>query len=66
MLVPALYNSTHAPCWPKLSVGGYLIIDDYGGVPNCQEAVDDYRQQQGITEEIQKIDWTGVFWKRTR
>lgn len=52
--------------WPKLSVGGYLIIDDYGGVPNCQEAVDDYRQQQGITDEIQKIDWTGVFWKRTR
>ncbi|MEZ6131754.1 MAG: TylF/MycF family methyltransferase [Planctomycetaceae bacterium] len=51
--------------WPKLSVGGYLIIDDYNGVPMCKEAVDDFRAQHSITDEIQKIDWTGVFWKRS-
>ena len=30
--------------------GGYLIIDDYGFVPACREAVDDYRREHGIDE----------------
>lgn len=51
--------------YPKLSVGGYCIIDDYGAVPGCRQATDDYRRQQGVTEPLQWIDWTGVFWQRT-
>lgn len=51
--------------YPKLSVGGYLIIDDYGCVPACRQAVHDYRGAHGITEEITSIDWTGVYWQRT-
>ena len=50
--------------YPKLSPGGYVIIDDYGGVPGCQQATEDYRARHGITEPIQRIDWTGVFWKK--
>ena len=52
--------------YPKLSVGGYCIIDDYGAVPACKRATDDYRGKLGIREEIQVIDWTGVFWRRER
>lgn len=51
--------------YPKLSVGGYLIIDDYA-LPGCKAAVDDYRDSNGIKEEIQTIDWTGVYWRRAR
>jgi len=51
--------------WPKLSVGGYLIIDDYHGVSMCKEAVTDFRKLHGITDEIQTIDWTGAFWKKS-
>jgi DNA modification methylase len=51
--------------YPKLSVGGYLIVDDYGCVPACRQAVHDYRDSHGITEEIRSIDWTGIFWQRT-
>lgn len=51
--------------YPKLSLGGYLIVDDYGAVPGCAEAVHDYRKQHGIKEEIVQIDWTGVYWQRT-
>lgn len=50
--------------YPKLSPGGYLIVDDYGAVPGCRRAVDDYRERQGITEELRPIDWTGVYWRR--
>ncbi|MCA1704493.1 MAG: TylF/MycF family methyltransferase [Actinobacteria bacterium] len=51
--------------YPKLSVGGYLIVDDYGAIPTCRQAVHDYRETHGITDEIQPIDWSGVFWQRS-
>ena len=50
--------------YPKLSVGGYCIIDDFGVVPGCKLAVMDYRKQHNITEEIIDIDGSGSFWKR--
>lgn len=51
--------------YPKLAPGGYLIVDDYGGIPACRRAVDDYRAAMGIDDEIQQIDWTGIFWLRS-
>jgi len=51
--------------YPKLSVGGYLIVDDYC-ISSCAKAVHDYRAQHGITEEIIPIDGTGVYWKRLK
>lgn len=50
--------------YPKLSKGGYIIVDDWGAVPACKKAVEDYRNKYSITEEIIPIDWTGVFWKK--
>lgn len=64
-----LYESTMDALrflYPKLSVGGYVIIDDYGCLPRCKEAVDDFRRDQGINEPLQHIDWTGVFWQRVQ
>lgn len=52
--------------YPKLSVGGYLIIDDYGVVPGCKKAIMDYRQQHNLTEEIIDIDGSGAYWKKLR
>lgn len=52
--------------YPKLSIGGYVVIDDYGAVPACMAAVEDFRAEHGITEGLQRIDWTGVFWQRLR
>ena len=51
--------------YPKLSVGGFVIIDDFGAVEGCKRAVQDYRKDHGITDEIQKIDWTGAYWQRS-
>ncbi len=52
--------------YPKLSIGGYLIVDDFGAVPGCKQAVEDYRREHGISEAIEVADWTGVYWRRER
>jgi hypothetical protein len=50
--------------YPGISAGGYLIVDDYGVIDECRRAVDDYRREHGITEPIERIDVTGVRWRR--
>jgi len=50
--------------YPKLSKGGFLIVDDWGAVDACKQAVIDYRMEYGILEEIIPIDWGGVYWKK--
>jgi O-methyltransferase len=52
--------------YPKLSVGGYAIIDDYGYIESCRQAVHDYRNEHSIDEEIMPIDNDGVYWRRSR
>jgi O-methyltransferase len=49
--------------YPKLSIGGYVIIDDYA-LRGCKAAVEDYRKQNGISETLERIDVTGVFWQK--
>jgi O-methyltransferase len=51
--------------YPKLSPGGYVIVDDYGAVKSCRAAVEDFRAEHGITDQLHKIDWSGVFWQRS-
>ena len=51
--------------YPKLSPGGYLIVDDYGVVAGCRQAVEDYRAEHRIAEPIMAIDWSGVFWQKS-
>jgi hypothetical protein len=50
--------------YPRLSLGGFLIVDDIGGIPACRAAVNDYRVRHHITETIEMIDWTGAFWRK--
>jgi len=52
--------------YPKVSVGGFVIIDDYGEIPQCRAAVEDFRAAHKISEPLQRIDGTGVFWRRRR
>lgn len=52
--------------YPKLSIGGYCIVDDWGAIPACRKAVEDYRNTFGIEEPINEIDWTGIYWKKEK
>ena len=46
--------------YPRLSIGGFVIIDDYGCIEACRQAVDDYRNKQNIQDKLIPIDWSGV------
>jgi hypothetical protein len=62
-----LYESTMdalRPLYPKLSSGGFAIIDDYNLVQSCNEAVDDFRRERGIREPISFIEGGGAFWRK--
>lgn len=51
--------------YPSVSPGGFVIIDDYGVMPACRDAVDDYRRDAGILESLTAIDRSAVYWRRT-
>ena len=62
-----LYESTIQalePLYPKVSEGGYVIVDDYNDIPACKAAVDDYRAAHGIESPLGEIDWTGIYWQK--
>lgn len=50
--------------YPKLVPGGFLIVDDYGAIRACRDAVAHYRETHGIDEPIVEIDASGVYWRR--
>jgi O-methyltransferase len=64
-----MYESTWQalePLYPKLSPGGFCIIDDYGShASQAGQAVRDYRERHGITDEIVDIDGFGAFWRKS-
>ncbi len=51
---------------PKVSDGGFVIVDDYGSWEACRKAVDEYREANNITAPIEQVDWTGVHWRTQR
>src|SRR5262249_916306 len=52
--------------YAKVSPGGYIIVDDYGAVPACKKAIEDYRSTNGIKDPVRDIDGSGVFWQKTK
>jgi Macrocin-O-methyltransferase (TylF) len=62
-----MYESTMdalTSLYPKLSVNGYVIIDDYT-LKGCHQAVHDFREKHLISDQIRDIDGSGVYWQRT-
>jgi O-methyltransferase len=51
--------------YPRLSPGGYVIVDDYGAIAQCKEAVTDFRAANDIIDPMETVDWTGVYWQRS-
>jgi hypothetical protein len=62
-----MYESTYQileSLYPRVSKGGFVIVDDFGALASCKAAVLDYRDRARITEPIVEIDWTGIYWRR--
>jgi hypothetical protein len=61
-----LYSSTMESLtylYPKLSAGGFCIIDDYSW-PGCRQAVDDYAAQHGLTLAPTTVGPDGYYWRK--
>lgn len=54
--------------YDKVSVGGYVIIDDYGedSWTYCRKAVDEFRAERGITDPLVRVDKPCSFWRKTK
>ena len=64
------YDSTMdslANLYDKLSVGGFVIVDDYGEDTwtDCRRAVQDFRLSKNITDAIVPVDSVCVYWRKT-
>ena len=63
-----LYDSTYDALdalYPRLSVGGYAIVDDYGRFAECRDAVHDYFDATGTKADVQRVDDDAVFWQKS-
>lgn len=64
-----LYSAT-ASCldllYDKLVLGGFVIVDDYGMLECCRDAVDHFRARRGIEEPIQRVDASGIYWRKAQ
>lgn len=51
------------PLYDKLSVGGYVIIDDYN-LKGAKSAVMKFRADRNISSKIVEIDMCGAYWRK--
>lgn len=61
-----LYQSTTdalTHLYPKLSPGGFLIVDDYA-LRSCRHAIDEFRERHGIDDPVERIDDVAAYWRR--
>lgn len=61
------YDSTREALealYPRLSPGGFAVIDDYGAPVGCRRAVDEYRAEHGIDEPLEWVNHQVVFWRK--
>lgn len=49
----------------KVSPGGFIIVDDFGAVQACQQAILEFRAAHQIQDAIHNIDGIGVFWQKS-
>jgi hypothetical protein len=51
--------------YPKLSKGGFLIVDDYNLPLGCKRAINEYRKTHNISDEIIKINNQAIYWRKS-
>ena len=52
--------------YERVSVGGFVIVDDYLHLEACRQAVNDFRTAFSIDDEIVEVDWNSVYWRRQK
>jgi O-methyltransferase len=64
-----LYQSTMdalVSLYDKVSVGGFVIVDDYRSWPGCKQAVDEFRNELGcVSPDFVDIDAHAIYWRKS-
>jgi cephalosporin hydroxylase len=47
----------------RVTPGGFVVVDAYAA-PGCEAAVDGFRAERGLAEPLERIDWSGVAWRK--
>src|SRR3989338_200 len=52
----------------RLSIGGFVMFDDAPNIPECNQAIEDFRSWHRITEPIVYVDppHYGLYWRKQR
>ena len=50
--------------YPRLSQGGFVIVDDYGAIQACRDAVDDFFKLENISPSVTSVDSACVYWRK--
>lgn len=61
------YDSTYDALdalYPRLSDGGYVVVDDYNAYSECRQAVHDYLDGIGVAVDMKAIDDEAVYWQK--
>lgn len=64
-----MYESTQDALenlYDTVPVGGFIVVDDYGAIKACKQAVTDFRNSRNIIDPITSVDWTGVWWRKSK
>ena len=63
-----LYESTMdtlVALYDRVSLGGVVVVDDYGALEVCRQAVDDFfADRDEPVPQMHRIDWTGVYFHK--
>ena len=51
--------------YDRVSDGGFVIVDDYGGLKNCARAVHDFLDERKIKVDMTRVDASCVWWRKS-
>lgn len=50
--------------YDRVTVGGFISIDDYGHWPGCRKAVDEFFQTRQLPYKLQQVDYTAHWFQK--
>jgi O-methyltransferase len=67
-----MYESTYVVLkhlYDRLSPGGFVLVDDFGMVKACDQAIHDFRRDRSVVEPLQMIGYLkglpiGAYWRK--
>jgi cephalosporin hydroxylase len=60
---PEQTRSVLEALYDRVTPGGFVVIDAYGS-PRCQASVDAFREERGVSDPLERIDWSGAAWRK--